>query len=60
MQLQFEEMNDRVTNVLKDGERVGVITERNGQIGYRIFGEPVGGTCQSQEDARKQIEAHFN
>lgn len=60
MSLQYEEKNDRVTNVLKDGERVGVITERNGRVGFRIFGEPVGGNCDSRDDARKQIEAHFD
>jgi hypothetical protein len=59
MDLDFETKNDRVTNVLKGDDRVGVITERNGQIGYRIFGEPKGGEVESRQDARQAFREHF-
>ena len=59
MDLQFEDKNDRVTSVLKNGDRVGVITERNGEIGYRIFGEPVGGNVDDREEARQAFREHF-
>lgn len=59
MSLQFEEKSQRVTNVLVDDQRVGVITERNGQIGYRIFGEREGGEVDSREDAKRAFKEHF-
>lgn len=60
MSLTYESRNERVTEVRKDGERVGVITEHNGQIGFRVFGAPVSGNVDSVEDAKKALEAHFN
>ena len=59
MSLDFEEKNDRVTNVLNDGERVGVITERHGDIGYRIFGEREGGHVEDVSEAKKAFREHF-
>ncbi len=59
MSLQFEERNQRVTSVLVDDRRVGVITERNGQIGYRIFGEREGGEVDSPQDAKRAFKQHF-
>ena len=60
MSIEYQKQNERVTKVLRDGEQIGVITNRNGNLGFRIFGEPVGGTVQSADEAKKQIEAHFN
>lgn len=59
MSLQFQEKNERVTNVLVDDRRVGVITERNGQVGYRIFGEREGGDVDSLHDAKRAFKEHF-
>lgn len=60
MSIEYQKQNDRVTKVLRDGEQVGVITNRNGTLGFRIFGEPVGGSVESRDEAKKQIEEHFN
>ncbi len=60
MSIEYEKQNERVTKVLRDGEQIGVITNHNGSLGYRIFGEPIGGSVESPEEAKKQIEEHFN
>jgi len=59
MAIEYEKQNDRLTEVKRDGEQVGVITNRNGQIGFRIFGEPIGGNVESVEAAKSAIETHF-
>lgn len=60
MSLTYESKDDRVTEVQKDGKRIGVITDHNGSVGYRIFGAPVGGSAHTVEEAKKAIESHFN
>lgn len=59
MAIEYEEANDRLTKVMNDGDQVGVITNRNGQFGFRIFGEPIGGNVDSPADAKAVIEKHF-
>lgn len=59
MSIEYEKANERLTKVISDGDQVGVITNRNGQIGFRIFGEPIGGNVQSEDEARSAIEKHF-
>lgn len=60
MSIEYQKQNDRVTKVVRDGEQIGVITNHRGNLGYRIFGEPIGGTVASADEAKKQIEEHFN
>lgn len=59
MSIQYDEQNERVTRILRDGEQIGVITNHNGKIGFRIFGETVGGNVQSVDEAKSAIEKHF-
>ena len=60
MSIEYEEQNERLTKVLSDGDQIGVITNRNGQVGFRIFGEPIGGTVNSVDEAKTAIEKHFD
>lgn len=59
MSIDYEKQNERLTKVLRDGDQIGVITNRNGQVGFRVFGEPIGGNVDSVDDAKKAIEGHF-
>lgn len=59
MSLTFEEMNERATTVKKDGKRVGVITDTPTGFGYRVFGSPIAGNCDSLEEAKSELEKHL-
>jgi len=59
MSLTFEDQNERATTVLKDGERVGVITNTPAGFGYRIFGSPIAGTAPSLDEAKAEIQKHL-
>jgi len=59
-QITFEDKNDALTAIMKDGEQIGVITHRAGQVGYRIFGEHFAGNARSVEEAKKAVQRHFN
>jgi hypothetical protein len=59
MSLEFEEQNERATTVKKDGKRVGVITDTANGFGYRVFGSPVAGTCDTLDEAKSEVKKHL-
>lgn len=59
MSLSFEEQNERATTVLKDGKRVGVITDTPSGFGYRVFGSPIAGTAESLDEAKAELQKHL-
>ena len=59
MSITYGDENNGVMPILKDGKQIGVITEHNGETGFRIFGEPLAGNAPSLEEAKKAIETRL-
>lgn len=59
MSLEFEQQNERATTVKKDGKRVGVITDTPKGFGYRVFGSPVAGNCDTLDEAKSELKKHL-
>lgn len=61
MDLTYERVNDRVVHAYLDERKVAAITEApNGQTGFRVFGEKLGGQVDSVDEAKKAITRHFD
>lgn len=60
MELTYERVNDRVVHAYRDEDKVAAITEApSGQTGFRVFGEKLGGTVDSVEEAKQALEEYF-